>query len=194
MISEAQARELALQRARESTDGQTNDVEFTARLIEPPEIVDLLQQHRVVEVTIHILPPRPIFVTISADGDARLMSDEFNAMMQDEDLMIAQQKQALEIAGLYLQLSRQGQVLILQRSADIPFEGGYWTDPRQFDDVIRPPQSEETDKGFQCDFYAWSEVGGLLERWDCLVTYRGEVIIRGTTRIADLVGDAVIVQ
>ena len=194
MISEAQARELALQRARESTDGQTNDVEFTARLIESPEIVDLLWQHRVFEVTIHILPPRPVFVAVSADGETRLMPGEFNAMMQGESLAIARQEQALKIISLYLQLSRQGQVLILQQSADIPFEGGYWTDPQEFDDVIHPPQSKKSYKGFQYDFYSWSEVGGLLEQWDCLVTYRGEAIIQGTTKIADLVGDAVIVQ
>jgi hypothetical protein len=200
MIAPDKAEELAVEWARVewarvTTAGQDTDIDVGARLVAPPEIPGVLQQHRVVEITVHdTLPPRVVFVAVAGDGQVWEMPGEFNAVIATERLTISEQEQALAIIELYLQLIRQEQVLLLRGAADIPFEDGYWTDPQQFEDTVYPPKIVEVDEGYRLDFYSWSELGGLLERWHCVVTHRGEVIIDETTPIANLVGDAVVVQ
>ncbi len=195
MIAPDKAKELAVEWAMVTAASQVTDVELGARLVAPPEIPDIMQRHRVVEITVRdTLPPRVVLVAVGGDGQVWEMPGEFNAVMAAEGLTIAGQAQALGIIELYLQLSRQGQVLLLRGAADIPFEDGYWTNPRQFEDTVYPPEVEAVDEGYRLDFYSWSELGGLLERWHCLATRRGEVVVYETTVVANLVGDAVIVQ
>lgn len=193
MSKESKARELAQVYVAQQMG--SDDIEITLQALTMPEVHELLADHYVFEITIYnALPPSVIIVVVSSDEQVWQMPAEFNAMLRRQDLTITEATAGLRLLSLYVQLSQRGEDLILDSYKDIPFEEQYWEDPRTFENTIQPPQIQEIDAGYQYTVYVWHELGGRLAEWHCAVTHQGEVIISEINRIADRLGDAVVVQ
>ncbi|WP_125671093.1 hypothetical protein [Candidatus Methanodesulfokora washburnensis] len=142
-------------------------------------------------------------IAVGRDGEAFLLPDEFNKVIEREKVKVNSEKEALEVIMAYLNCSIvYGEIKILYNASDIPKPclDEEWCSKhkeecekeiKRYEElrgIITPPKIYLENETYTLDFFTWANIGGVVEKWRIKVERDGTVNILDRKVIANHIG------
>jgi hypothetical protein len=134
-------------------------------------------------------------IAVNQNGNTFVLPDEFNQLIKEEKIRIADGATALNLAKGYIlthQDKEMGEIIIILNQAnDIPWERkpSYGKDPKKYIDLIKPPQISSKNQTYYITLYTWHRIQGVIYRWSFEIKSNGLLFVKEETALASYVGD-----
>lgn len=125
-----------------------------------------------------------LYVFRESDSDVVANTEIFNLFLKEADLRIESGKEAIELANLYLSITRgyfenKGK-LILSSVEDVPpsFRNGKESEMNALREIVAAPKCTRVGDNYEVELYTWEIFRGEVSRWTFRIRADGQMEVQ----------------